>query len=125
MDSIPGKRVRGPEASRLRQRKAAALGRFALPLEGLAGSLALIHRRCGKANCHCAEGQGHEQWLLTFQVEGKKRVAAVPLEWVEEVQRRVAAGRAAKEALLEVLTANTELLVLEKQQHGRKRPKRK
>ena len=57
--------------------------------------------------------------------DGKKRVEAIPHDWVEEVRRRVAAGKAAREALTEVLTANAELLALEKKQRGRKRKKRK
>jgi hypothetical protein len=121
----PLNQVKGMEAARLRQRKHAALHRFHLPAEGLPGSLALTHRRCGKATCRCAEGEGHPQWLLTFMVDGRKRVEAVPAEWVEDVQRRVTAGRAAKDALNEVLTANAELLALEKAQRARKRGRKK
>lgn len=121
----PLNQVKGPEAARLRQRKHAALRRFHLPPEGLPGSLTQTHRRCGKPTCHCAEGEGHPQWLLTFMVDGRKRVEAVPAEWVEDVERRVAAGRAAKDALSEVLAANAELLALERKQRGRKAKKRK
>jgi hypothetical protein len=58
-------------------------------------------------------------------VEGKKRVETIPAEWVEEVQERVDAGRAFKDAVAEVLTANAELLVLEKKQRGKKKKKPK
>jgi hypothetical protein len=117
---------KGMEAARLRQRRRALLDQFHIPEDALAGSLALTHRRCGKASCRCAdEEKGHPQWLLTFMKDGKKRVEAIPHAWVEEVRRRVAAGKAAKEALSEVLTANAELLVLEKKQRGRKPKKRK
>jgi hypothetical protein len=44
---------------------------------------------------------------------------------VEEVQERVDAGRAFKDAVAEVLTANAELLVLEKKQRGKKKKKPK
>jgi len=50
---------------------------------------------------------------------GKKRVERIPAEWVAEVQRRVAAGRAFKEAVAEVFVANAELLVLWRRQTGR------
>mgnify|MGYP001061518647 FL=1 len=50
---------------------------------------------------------------------GKKRVERIPKEWVEEVQRRVQAGRQFQEALREVLTANAELLVLWRKQRSR------
>src|SRR3989304_1351602 len=97
MDLPPFRRVRRAEATRLRQQKQAALRRFARPAGGLAGALALIQRRYGKANCHCGQGEGHPQWLLTFLVDGQKRVEAVPSEWVEDVRRRGGAGGAASE----------------------------
>jgi hypothetical protein len=115
------------QAARLRQKKYAALRGFRLPEDGLPGSLALTRRSCGKPSCRCAqEGEpGHPQWLLTFMVDGRKRVEAVPAEWVEDVQRRVAAGAAARQALGDVLTANAELLGLERRERVRQRRKRK
>lgn len=119
--------VKGMEAARLRQQKFAAVGEFRLPEEGLAGSLALTHRRCGKASCRCARDgdPGHPQWLLTFMAGGKKRVEAIPAEWVEEVRGRVRAGQEAKQALNDLLTANAELLSLERKARARRRRKRK
>ncbi len=84
----------------------------------LPGSLSETHRRCGKPTCHCAEGAGHPSWYLTFMVEGKKRVERIPAAWVEDVRRRVDAGREFKQAVAEVLAANAQLLVLERQQTG-------
>jgi len=118
------KRPKGMEAARLRQRKFARLRALRIPAEALPGSLSVNQRRCGKAGCHCAEGEGHPLWQLTFMVEGKKRVEWIPPEWVQEVQRRVEQGRAFKEAFAEVLVANAELLVLERKQRGRKPKKR-
>jgi hypothetical protein len=48
--------------------------------------------------------------------EGKRRVERVPFGWVDDVRRRVEAGRAFQDALREVLTANAELLVLWRKQ---------
>lgn len=110
---------KGPEAARLRQRKFQRLSQLRLSPDALPGSLSLGHRRCGKSNCHCATGQGHPLWTLTFMVEGKKRVERIPEEWVEEVGRRVEQGRDFKEAVAEVLAANAELLVLWRRQQGR------
>jgi hypothetical protein len=53
---------------------------------------------------------------LTFRVDGQKRVEGIPAAWVADVRRRVEAGRAFKEAVAEVLTANALLLVLARQQ---------
>lgn len=114
---------RGPLASRLRQRKFEMLRRLHIPHDALPGSLALSHLRCGKSTCHCAEGQGHEVWSLTFMVRGKKHVQHIPKPWVEEVRRRVAGGREFQEAVREVLAANAQLLVLARKQE--KKPKKK
>ncbi len=114
---------KGPEASRLRQRRFELIRRFHLPEDLLPGSLSLTHRRCGKPTCHCAEEQGHPIWFLTFMASGKKRVERVPAAWAEEVQRRVQAGRQFQDALREVLAANAELLVLWRKQQAQRKPK--
>lgn len=110
---------KGPEAARWRQRKFAVLRRFPLPENLLPGCLSLTHRRCGKPTCHCASGEGHPIWFLTFMAEGKRRVERIPKEWVEDVGKRVQAGRRFQDALHEVLTADAELLVLLRKQQGK------
>lgn len=106
----------GPLASRLRQRKFELVRRLKVPPDALPGSLALTHSRCGKPTCHCAAGQGHPGWVLTFMVAGKKQVLRIPQEWVEEVQARVDAGRQFKAAVDEVFAANAQLLTLLRKQ---------
>ena len=115
MESEP----KGPEAARLRQCKFALLRRFPFPKDLLPGSLSVSHTKCGKPNCHCAEGEGHPAWSLTFMGAGKKRVERIPKDWVDDVRRRVAAGRAFQDALREILAANAELLVLRRKQQPR------
>jgi hypothetical protein len=56
-------------------------------------------------------------------VGGKRRVERIPRDWVEEVRRRVEAGREFQNAVREVLAANAQLLVLARQQ--RKKRKRR
>jgi hypothetical protein len=107
---------KGPQAARLRQRKFDILRRYPIPPDLLPGSLSLSHLRCGKPNCHCAQGEGHPVWSLTFMVDGKKQVQHIPKDWVEEVEKRVDAGRAFQDAVRDVLTANAQLLVLAKKQ---------
>jgi len=112
----------GDRAARLRQRKFAVLRRYEITADIvrdlLPGSLSETRRRCGKATCHCATGEGHLSAYLTFMVDGHKRVERIPAAWVADVRRRVQAGRAFKEAVAEVLAANAQLLVLERQQTG-------
>lgn len=110
---------KGPEAARFRQRKFSLIRQFGLPEDLLPGSLSLSHTRCGKPTCHCASGQGHPAWTLTFMAAGKKRVERIPKDWVDDVRRRVDAGRAFQDALREVLAANAELLVLRRKQQPR------
>lgn len=110
---------KGPQAARLRQRKFALSRRFAIPDDLLPGSLAQTRRRCGKPTCHCATAEGHPVWFLTFMVHGQKRVERIPADWVADVRRRVAAGRAFKQAVAEVFAANAQLLALWRRQTGR------
>lgn len=111
---------RGVAASRLRQRKFRQLAELEVPPDGLPGSLALTHRRCGKPTCRCATGDGHPVWSLTFMVQGKKRVERIPDTWVADVRRQVEAGRAFKEAVADVFAANAQLLALWRQQETRR-----
>ena len=114
--------AKGDAAARVRQRKHALLRRFPIPADALPGSLALTHRRCGKVTCHCATGEGHPLWSLTFMVEGQKRVERIPDAWVEQIRPLVAQGREFKDAVAEVFAANAQLLALWRQQSRPKRP---
>jgi len=38
------------------------------------GSVSVVRRKCGKANCHCADGQGHPQTLYLFKGTDDRRV---------------------------------------------------
>ena len=114
--------IPGAGAARLRQRRLTRLQGLTVPPDALPGSLALTYTRCGKPNCRCARGgadPGHPGWQLTYRVAGRKRVERIPAAWVEEVRRRVEAGRAFHEAVAEVFALNAELLVLERRQRGK------
>lgn len=116
--------VKGNQASRLRQRKHDLLRRLQIPADALPGSLSLTHRRCGKASCWCADGEGHPVWSLTFMAEGKRRVEHIPNDWVEEIRPLVEQGRQFKEAAAEILAANAQLLALRRREET-KEAKRK
>lgn len=113
--------AKGAAAARLRQRKYARLRRLEIPADALPGSLALTHRRCGKATCHCAAGEGHPLWTLTFMVKGQKRVERIPDAWVEQIRPLVEQGREFKDAVAEVFAANAQLLALWRQQATKRR----
>ena len=112
---------RGPQASRLRQRKFALLRRFPIPTDLLPGALTRGYTRCGNPRCHCAQNRGHEAWTLTFTVTGQRHVERIPRDWVEGVRQRVEAGREFQDAVREVLAANAQLLVLARQQRKKRK----
>jgi len=107
---------KGPQAARIRQRKFELIRRFQFPDDLLPGSLSRQLLRCGKPNCHCAEGEGHLVWSLTFMADGQKQVQHIPKHLVEEVRQRVEAGREYQEALREVMAANAHLFMLARRQ---------
>jgi len=117
------KEPRGPLASRLRQRKFALLRRFPIPGDLLPGSLAVSRICCGRPSCHCAnrDDPGHPIWTYTFMVNGKKQTQHIPKEMLEDVNKRVAAGREFQDAVREVLAANAQLLVLARKQERKRR----
>ena len=106
----------GAEAARLRRRQRKLLQRIVLPSDALPGSLALTYRRCGKPSCHCAEGPGHPGWSLTFMDAGKKRVEAVPVDWVKAVRRHLAAGHRFQDSLAALFAHNVSFLTLARRQ---------
>ena len=107
---------KGPLATSLRRRTQHLLDRVELPPTGLPGSLALSHSRCGKPSCHCADGQGHPVWSLTFMLDGQKHVERIPPDWVDSVRQRVEQARLFKEAVAEIFAANAQLLALQRDQ---------
>lgn len=112
-------------ASRLRQRKYALVRQFGVPENLLGGSLSATRRRCGKANCHCVQGQGHVQWSVTFCRHGSKRVERVPKEWVEQLEQAVLETQRYLDALKEVMAINIELLAQTRAQEQQKNVRRK
>lgn len=112
---------KGARAGQLRRRKAERLRRLQIPPDALPGSLALTHTKCGKPSCHCATGEGHPGWQLTYVVDGQKRVERVPTDWVDEVRRRLAEGHIFKKTLAEVWDVNVQLLALARRQRRSRR----
>ena len=117
--------LKSAEASRLRKRKHQVQQRFNIPDDLLPGSLSMSQVRCGKATCRCVDDERHPSWSLTFMVNGKKKVEHIPLEAVEEVRKRVQAGREFQDAVREVLAANAQLLVLTRRQRQRLKKKQR
>lgn len=66
------------------------------------GTLLVRKRKCGKANCRCARGEGHESLFLVISENGRTRQLFVPKDWESRVRRWVEDYHRARELLEEV-----------------------
>jgi len=66
------------------------------------GTLLVRRRKCGKANCHCAQDQGHESLFLVISENGRTRQLFVPKDWESRVRRWVEDYHQARDLLEEV-----------------------
>jgi hypothetical protein len=55
----------------------------------LRGTLSDRSSKCGKANCHCANGELHPSVYLVQSQSGKLRQICVPKVWQERVRQAV------------------------------------
>lgn len=56
----------------------------------LRGSLFTFRRRCGKPNCWCAEGDGHESPALSYTQDGKTKTLTLTAANLSEVHAALA-----------------------------------
>ena len=96
----------------LKQRRRRLLGRLPEVGEVLHGSLATQGRRCGKPTCRCARGELHGPYtyLSVPGAGGRSRLAYVPAQLAEVVQRRIEATGRIEAVLAEISAINLELL---------------
>jgi len=66
------------------------------------GTLLARKRKCGKANCRCAQGEGHESLFLVISENGRTRQLFVPKDWESRVRLWVEDYHHARELLEEV-----------------------
>src|ERR1700753_3812048 len=102
--------VSSTSALRKRRRK---LVRDLPPLERvLRGSLTETYKRCGRPNCHCADGPGHgpKRYLVISQPGGRPRRDYVPNAVSEQGVHLLDNFHKLREALNEICAINAELL---------------
>jgi len=107
------------QTRKLQKRREHLLEEVTVPEDALPGSLSMSRVRCGKSNCHCSEGDAHENWTLTYMAGGKKRVMHIGQDLVEYVRQKVELGKSFKEDVNEIFRVNAELLVLLRKQKRR------
>lgn len=79
--------------SQLRQRVRRQEEALAAPLKRILvergplrrGSFVTLHRKCGKPNCHCAEGDGHSADYLSTRQDGRTRLIYIARSARDEV----------------------------------------
>jgi hypothetical protein len=76
------------------------------------GSVVVHRRRCGKANCRCADGEAlHESTVLSYSEAGRSRLLMLPAEEVASVTAATEVYRRAKSAVEEQGSAGLAELV--------------
>lgn len=66
------------------------------------GTLLVRKRKCGKPNCRCAQGEGHESLFLVISENGRTRQLFVPKDWESRVRLWVGDYHRARELMEEV-----------------------
>jgi hypothetical protein len=66
------------------------------------GTLLVRKRKCGKPNCRCAQGEGHESLFLVISENGRTRQLFVPKDWESRVRLWVEDYHRARELMEEV-----------------------
>jgi hypothetical protein len=74
------------------------------------GSLITLRRRCGRPNCHCAEGAPHETPALSYSVEGRTRTVTLRPEDIPVVEAALERYAAARQRLEDDALAGIEAL---------------
>ncbi len=65
----------------------------------LRGTLTTFRRRCGKANCRCAEGEAHESPALSYTEGGRTKTLTLSGAEVAEVEAALARYQGARAEL--------------------------
>ena len=84
--------------------------------EMLPGSFVERKRRCGRLNCHCADGKNlHTQYVVSVLVEGKPKTFHIPAKLVEQVRQQVEMRRRFDAAAATICGINLRRFLNEKE----------
>jgi len=76
------------------------------------GSFYRLQRKCGKPNCHCAQGQLHASWVITRSEAGQDRIYAVPVADRARLRQLTAEYRRYQRARAVLVKRHHQLLTL-------------
>jgi hypothetical protein len=92
-------------------RRRALAGRLGQVEKMLAGSLVEQMRRCGKAECRCADGEPHGPYAYYVpRTRGRGRLRYVPAPLLQVVRAYLRRGEQVEAVLAEISAINAELL---------------
>ena len=82
------------------------------PAELIPGSFYLMHRKCGKPSCRCAQGHLHATYVLTRSEAGKHKLYCVPAPQRARVRKLAAAWKRSQKARAKLHKLHAQLLAL-------------
>lgn len=78
--------------------------------EILRGSIVIVKRYCGKANCRCAKGHKHRSLYISQSNNGQSRLKYIPRLSEKEASRLIKNYHALKAVMEEISRINMQLL---------------
>ena len=77
--------------------------------ESIRGSLVVMRRSCGKANCRCQKGQKHRAMYLSQSHNGKTRMIYIPQNMEKKMDQYIKNYQKIKSVLNRLSDINIEL----------------
>ena len=78
--------------------------------ESIRGSLVVMRRTCGKANCRCRKGQKHRAMYLSQSCSGKTRMIYIPQNMEKRADQYIKNSQKIKSVLNRLSDINIKLL---------------
>ncbi len=80
-------------------------------IEGiLRGSIVVVKRYCGKANCRCQKGHKHRSLYISQSNNGQSRLVYIPQRSEEQVRRLIRNYQALKNVMEDISRINIQLV---------------
>ena len=95
---------------RLEFLRTATLKRLAKVGPFLSGSLSQIKRKCGNPTCHCAQGEKHSAYLLTWKAKQKTRALYIPVDLIQEVKNWIEEYRKIQRLIQKMTEYNHQII---------------
>lgn len=78
----------------------------------LPGSIYILRRKCGKANCRCTRGELHESTVLSYRGDGRPRNVSLDNDQIGTLRKGTDGYRRAKQARAKLVRWQRQVLTL-------------